>query len=552
MTDPSMPAADRAPAGGSSRADVLFASLIVVLLALFVTHAWVVDDAYITLRAVDNFVHGLGLRWNVDERVQAYTHPLWMFVLAAFYAITRESFITTLAVSFATSVAAVVVAARAICGPDAGWRKALLVGELLASKAFLDFSSSGLENPLTHLLLALFFFRFLFPQTPWQEASPRQVTWLFLLAAIGFLNRQDTMLFFLPACLFVLHAQLRTGRPRVLRVFRSIGLGLAPAMAWLLFAFLYYGSIVPNTAYAKLIGPRLAAREKLQSGAAYFLDSIYMDFATLPLCALALYLCSRRRNPAFLCAAGGMVLYLVYVFVAGAVGTHMSGRFFSGPLFLSAILIALLVRNWRQAVPIAGLSALVLVASPYSPLKVGTSQYATQRMARPDGIIIDTREYVIQEGSALLNVSYRGRMPAHSAYHAGLQMKHKSAKASIGGPAPFFNMIGYAGFAAGPDKAIVDALGLSDPLIARLPVALDADWRPGHFFRDVPAGYLASVEKGMNLVEDQDLRPYYEAVRVVTRAPVFSGARLATLFRFAFGRYDHHLQAYAASHKLRW
>ena len=40
--------------------------------------AWLCDDAYITYRTVDNFVSGLGLRWNPIERVQAYTHPLWM------------------------------------------------------------------------------------------------------------------------------------------------------------------------------------------------------------------------------------------------------------------------------------------------------------------------------------------------------------------------------------------------------------------------------------------------------------------------------------------
>jgi hypothetical protein len=43
--------------------------------------AWLCDDAYITLRTVANFCHGLGLTWNPDERVQTYTHPLWMLAL---------------------------------------------------------------------------------------------------------------------------------------------------------------------------------------------------------------------------------------------------------------------------------------------------------------------------------------------------------------------------------------------------------------------------------------------------------------------------------------
>ncbi|MDB4977741.1 MAG: hypothetical protein JWN48_6082, partial [Myxococcaceae bacterium] len=56
---------------------------LVVLFGLVLRSAWVTEDAYITLRTVDNWVHGFGLRWNTDERVQGYTHPLWMLLLSA-------------------------------------------------------------------------------------------------------------------------------------------------------------------------------------------------------------------------------------------------------------------------------------------------------------------------------------------------------------------------------------------------------------------------------------------------------------------------------------
>jgi hypothetical protein len=51
------------------------------------------DDAYFTFRTIDNFVHGYGLRWNIAERVQAYTHPLWLLLLTPFYWITGEPFL---------------------------------------------------------------------------------------------------------------------------------------------------------------------------------------------------------------------------------------------------------------------------------------------------------------------------------------------------------------------------------------------------------------------------------------------------------------------------
>ena len=39
--------------------------------------AWLCDDAYISFRVVENAVSGHGLRWNVADRVQVFTHPLW-------------------------------------------------------------------------------------------------------------------------------------------------------------------------------------------------------------------------------------------------------------------------------------------------------------------------------------------------------------------------------------------------------------------------------------------------------------------------------------------
>ena len=60
--------------------------------------AWLSEDAFITFRTVDNFIHGFGLTWNVSERVQAYTHPLWMLLLSIAYFLTREIYYTALAV----------------------------------------------------------------------------------------------------------------------------------------------------------------------------------------------------------------------------------------------------------------------------------------------------------------------------------------------------------------------------------------------------------------------------------------------------------------------
>ena len=120
--------------------------------------AWLSDDSYITLRSVDNFVKGLGPVWNTGERVQVFTHPLWYLILSAFYFFTHEAFFTTLGVSLLISVTGFTLFALLSKRSAA---LAISLSILLFSNAFVDYSTSGLENPLTHLLIICFIFLYL-------------------------------------------------------------------------------------------------------------------------------------------------------------------------------------------------------------------------------------------------------------------------------------------------------------------------------------------------------------------------------------------------------
>ena len=59
---------------------VLFVIFCLFTLA-FINTAWVAEDAFITFRSVDNMLAGYGPVWNIGERVQVYTHPLWYILL---------------------------------------------------------------------------------------------------------------------------------------------------------------------------------------------------------------------------------------------------------------------------------------------------------------------------------------------------------------------------------------------------------------------------------------------------------------------------------------
>ena len=68
------------PQGNGGRGPVTLL-LCLIFLAILLRTAWLSDDARITLRTVLNVTHGYGLTFNVAERVQTYTHPLWMLML---------------------------------------------------------------------------------------------------------------------------------------------------------------------------------------------------------------------------------------------------------------------------------------------------------------------------------------------------------------------------------------------------------------------------------------------------------------------------------------
>src|ERR1043165_3136732 len=86
--------------------ELLVSLLTLTFLAVLIRTAWVSDDALITLRTVLNVTHGFGLRYNVDERVQTFTHPLWLLVLTVAYYLTWNVFFAAFAASMLASALA--------------------------------------------------------------------------------------------------------------------------------------------------------------------------------------------------------------------------------------------------------------------------------------------------------------------------------------------------------------------------------------------------------------------------------------------------------------
>jgi len=483
-------------------AAALFAAYTVVL----VRTAWLCDDAYFTLRTVDNFVNGFGLRWNIAERVQAYTHPLWLMLLAACYSLTREAYYTVLVLSIAVSCGAFLVATHT-AHPG---RAALVGASLLFSKAFVDYSTSGLEGPLAHLLLACFLWVLL----ELEPSSRRRLFGLTTLASLAVLNRLDALLLVgPPVALEIWRA------PRTKATALTLLVAAAPLVLWEAFSLLYYGFMLPNTVYAKLTHglPRL---EMMCQGVRYFDQSLRVDPATLSIIGLALALAVRSREPILLAGGIGLLLHLAYVLKVG--GDFMSGRFFAAPLVYAAMLLARLLGAQALLPATAVYAVLGLLLTPHPTVLSGAGKDTFERIEY--GIADERTAYYVETG--LLFKGDGEDRPNHLWVREG-----RAARRARQTPVVIQSSAGMWGFFAGPQVHLIDRMGLGDPLLSRLPTRDPSSWRIGHYKRVVPVGYLASVRTGDNHIRDPALSAYYERIRSLTRGPLFDRRRLAEVVR---------------------
>jgi len=114
------------------------------------------------------------------------------------------------------------------------------------------------------------------------------------------------------------------------------------------FALFYYGSLVPNTAYANL-NTGIPRVDLVEQGFWYFADSLCRDPVTLLLSALAIVMAAVAKDGRSKSVAVGIALYLSYVAWIG--GDFMSGRFFSLPFVGAMSLLAVhrLSTEWLES-----------------------------------------------------------------------------------------------------------------------------------------------------------------------------------------------------------
>lgn len=501
------------------REELLASALMLVAFAGAAAYAWTCDDATISLRYAANLAAGHGLVFNHGERVQGFTNPLWTLLLALgalrgwhlAWAITLG-----LACTWACLVGLWAVARRLELR---AWQFGLVVLLAFACQPVLAFSTSGLENAATHMLVIACLLALLAGRT----------TMVFVTAALALFGRLDCSPLLAPLLVLAWQRSGTTTRARRLACRSGLILAALVLGSWLAFATIYFGYPLPNTWIAKG-GLRIGMGLRYLGDFAALRPSSTLVLLAGPL-ALLWWLRGRDDAAPLRAAALGVLAQVGYVIAVG--GDYMHGRFFTAALLVACVCtVALVARTWpRQGPAWLGLAALGLL---------GLVELA--RAEPEQGVFVIERD------------------PAFALWQRGpVEVVPPPADPARAGVTISNHLIGQV-FGSDPGLVWIDGYGLIDPYVARCPIT-QADPRPGHAERLVPTAYLRArgdirqLPEGRARLDAGDAalaaeiaamqadprwpseahRIRYEELELLTRGPLWAPERLRLIPSYLLG-----------------
>jgi len=490
--------------------------------------AWLSDDSLITLRTALNITHGWGPGFNATESVQAYTHPLWFLLWVTIGVLTNQwVWGILLAGVFLTTGAVAVLVWRS----QSIARIILVTGMLIFSNGFIEYSTSGLENPLAYISIAVGF------ALSVSVFSGKTITWWVLPLLTGltfaavFLTRFDLLVLFLPVGLLLAYVQRHSSKAIAI----SAGAFAIPVVVWFSWSWMTYHTWLPNTFAAKrnLDIPQL---ELAVQGFRYFYISFEHDPITLILLVAGIFGGLIFGNLLMRAWTLGVIIYLIYIMSVG--GDFMASRFTAVPALVSAlVLVSIVVRKTDGAKQVSnqtmemnswissGIAMVALIflilGSSFSgstPVALLNNQVPRWEFEQNTNAgVSDERGFYVANGKGLkdlldkLSLAYVNPDIAPLGDSSGLNRTLREiSKAAQNWPyndgtftnpsevGVFCGGLGYLGIATGPITHLVDACALTDRFLAEQPFAPAEPfaWRIGHFARVIPDGYVEAVKTG--------------------------------------------------------
>ena len=516
-----------------------------VLLYKVISESWICDDAYHAFIMARNLVEGKGFVYNIGERVNASTCPFYTLIVALFYAISGNMYMSGTISCILLSAAAIGILLFCVCK-----RKPFLIAcvgmVMLFDRSFISYTTSGLENAMLFFLAALFCLM-LFGNKKYKMGK---LIGMALTVGITAGTRMDSVLIYVPVCIAVYSFGAFTDVKWYKRWLAGL-IGLSPFIAWLIFSVYYYGFPFPNTAYAKL-NTGIPASDYLSRGLRYIRYSFLYSPTLLLVIILFVTVAFLSKRKKHILIVSGTAVYMLYIIRIG--GDFMVGRHFTLCFFLSVFSLADITassdigkrlihrsqillhsgdglksrKNTRflpYAIGLAGLMLFCLIGKFY-PYELPPHSITG---------IADEKEYYFAHNS-LVNYLKYGEGMVQTVFSLTDEFDGN------GGYVPFAPGIILYYYADGQNY--FDEHGLGDALLSRLPVRYNPQWRIGHIRRTIPVGYNETVETGVNVIENKHLAEYYDKLRAVISGDLNAPGRMEIIINFNLGKYDYLLKQY--------
>jgi arabinofuranosyltransferase len=423
----------------------------VVLLAIGAwQYRWMSDDGFINLRIVHNITAGHGPVFNVGERVEAATSPLWVAVLTVADVVLpfRLEWIAVLT-GIVLTLAGLTMLGLGAARLHRRTPNDVLVPAgtvvLIAIAPAWKFASSGLENGLTLAWIGAA----LLVLARWTSDDRALGWWGAIVLGLGPLVRPELTLLTLAALgvVVLLGAGWRTG------IARSAA-ALAIPVVFEIFRMGYYAALVPNSALAKE-----ASRPYWSAGWTYLHHAVDPYWLWVPLLVLALGAYVPLVPRAASRARAVTLLFLVVGLLDALYIVRVGGDFMQARLLLPALT---LICAPVAVIPLRRSTAAVLLVVPWALVAAISLRAGDDgpRAFGPDTTNAVTLEDFGWQPGGPARAWFTGRGVWFLTHQLpGSPSAHDPAVASYG--------IGIESYALG-DTYVLDLLGLGDAFTSHL------------------------------------------------------------------------------------
>ena len=542
---------------------------IVVLIGAW-SYRWVQEDAFIDFRIIGNLLAGHGPVYNIGERVEVYSDPLWLYLEAAIHEVIPFASLewTAVVLGMAGTVTGVVLSGRAVqrLGESRGEGLVVPIGMMIFSvvAGVWEFATSGLEMGFVFFWIGLSFW--LLVRT---EQRRRGAGLPAFVMGLGTLIRPElglmTVAFLVTLGVIVASPSWEDPAAVRWREAKMLLAALALPVAYELFRMAYFALLVSNTALAKS-----ATSTWWTQGFTYVWNFVAPYTLWLPLGLVAIVMApmlvrwwgnDRLGVAVALTPLAAGVLDVLYV--AGVGGDYMHARL-ALPGFCaictSLFFRAPSLRSTRPVLLVLIGVILVWAVACVGWLRFSGSEKAAQRIGDERRIWIGASGV----GHPIEPSDFRATLPFRAGvYYRTLadRVPHGQQRVFVETGILFFSHgtllparshlpfalatnipgIGIAGIESGPNVYIFDGASLANPIGSHLTTRagrigrdIDVDWMVGRF--GIPGHQTVkkgpAVKRGPTIESDNAARaalsclPLSAYIKSITASLTFSSAGL--------------------------